>query len=111
MSDGPHQLNPVAAVEALDQELKEFQGVVTAIREAIKAQANAHAVATGKPVSPGLLMSALLSEAANVCTLWGMGRQLQPNDIEDVFSQALRNARRVLRGNLHQLVQGTSEQN
>jgi hypothetical protein len=87
-------------VASLESEYAEFAGVVTAIRAAIKEHTTAYAIRENKPVSPGLLMSALLGEAANVCTLWGLTRQLRPDDIEDVFNQALRNARRVLRGNI-----------
>lgn len=87
--------------EALVRDFEEFKGLIACIREAVNAHGRGRLVATNTPLSPGILMSALLSEAATVCVMWGDGQQLRPEAVEDVFNQALRNARQALRGLLY----------
>lgn len=87
--------------EALLRDFEEFKALVAMLREAVNAHGRAHLVKTNVPLSPGILMSALLSEAATVCVMWADAQHLRPEAAEDVFNQALRNARQALRGLLY----------
>lgn len=98
MSDTP----PVTiSQEALTRDFEEFKALVAMLREAVNAHGRARLVATNTPLSPGLLMSALLSEAATVAAMWGDAQTLRADAVEEVFDQALRNARKALRNILY----------
>lgn len=103
MADGPTK-EQLAAV--LEEATKTSQELREALREAVKNATNAIAVRTNADVHPGVIIAALMTEAGTVCALWGMRQRKHPSQIEEMFSQALRNARRGFQLELQQMLRG-----
>jgi len=103
MADAP---TPEGLAAELERAFEESKVIRTAIRDAVRNAANQRSAETGKPVHPGALIAALLTEAGTVCGLWGMSLRKRPDEIEGYFESALRNARRGFRLELQQMLRG-----
>lgn len=104
MADAPKTPEQVAA--ELEDALKTSGEIRDALREAVKLVTNAIAVRTNQPVHPGIVIGALMTEAGTMCALWGMSMHRRPDEIEEFFASALRNARRGFRLELQQMLRG-----